>query len=143
MAQLVDGTDNVIAHLKQVTQKHIKQLDKGCKKGSLFLLNESNKIIPVDHGTLKASGQVRKESNSTPTYFEYNVMYTAAYAVYVHEVPDPPVAHGESFNKKHAAEIAAGTEHDRGSNQVYKFLEKPAREKRREILKIVAKEIKP
>ena len=56
------------------------------------------------------------------------VGYTANYALFVHE--NLEAAHGAAFNAKHAAEIAAGTEHSRGDNQQAKFLETPFRQLR-------------
>jgi hypothetical protein len=76
------------------------------------------------------------------------VGYTEDYAVYVHE--DLSKAHGREFNIKHADVIAAATGtmqgtakggmFNRGENQQAKFLEKPAREKRKDIIRIVARE---
>ena len=78
------------------------------------------------------------------------VGFTANYAVYVHE--DMTKKHGKDFNIKHAEEIAAaqGTKRGtakggmflRGEDQQAKFLERPAREERQRILKIIAREAK-
>lgn len=53
------------------------------------------------------------------------VGYTAKYALFVHE--DLEATHGEAFNQKHAADIAAGREEARGPNQQAKYLEMPFR----------------
>lgn len=103
-------------------------------RAALFLQRESMKIVPVDKGNLKGSAFTRVFGTGFST--NAAVGYTAAYAPYVHENPD--AAHGADFNKKHAVEIAAGTMSNRGENQQYKFLEKPAKQHRRKILKMIA-----
>lgn len=134
----VTGLNQILLKIKQLEAKKLKQLNKGIGQAALFLQRESQKIVPIDQGPLHASAFTRKApgewTKTTPTYI---TGYTAAYAIYVHEVPDPPVAHGESFNIKHADEIAAGKEHERGPNQQYKYLERPAREKRKDMVEII------
>lgn len=76
------------------------------------------------------------------------VGYTASYAVYVHE--NLEAAHGEAFNAKHAAEIAAGAGRkkgerrvmSRGAGQQAKFLEQPAREHSTTIAQMVVNGMK-
>ena len=130
---------------------------RGLKKAALFLLKEANKIIPVDLGNLKASGEVRAEGNGFNTVAR--VVYTAGYAIYVHENLD--AAHGEEYNQKYAKEIdhnefqatlkkskrvfiydVNGTKfHRRGYGQQAKFLERPFREEREYLKKLIRDEI--
>lgn len=65
----------------------------------------------------------------------YAVGYSASYAVIVHE--DMEAAHGEDYNEKYAAEIAAGTKHSRGPNQQAKYLETPFRRLSKQFGRIV------
>ncbi len=106
-------------------------------------------IVPVQLGTLKASCFVRSVGGKG---FDTDIAvgYTAGYAVYVHE--DLTKAHGKEFNVKHADEIAAaagtprgtakGGMFPRGENQQTKFLERPMREERAGILKVIADEVR-
>ena len=149
MARLVElkGVDTVIRNLKKAGDTLGRGTARGLKSGGVFLERESRKIVPVQLGNLKASSFTR---NIGGTGFRTDIIvgYTAEYAVYVHE--DLEKAHGEAFNIKHAREIAAaagtprgtakGGFFKRGKDQQAKFLEKPAREKRREILGIIHRE---
>lgn len=146
MARLVTitGVDTVIRNLTKAGSKLAAGTAKGLKRGGLFLQRESQKIVPVQLGTLKGTAFTRNMGGSG---FRTDIVvgYTSEYAVFVHE--DLEKAHGERFNIKHAQEIAAakgtargaakGGMFRRGKNQQAKFLEKPAREKRSEIIDII------
>jgi len=148
MAQLVriDGVNTVIKNLTKVGSNLAKGTARGLTLAGHFLERESRKIVPVQLGNLKASSFTRNVGGSG---FRTDIIvgYTAKYAVFVHE--DLEAAHGEAFNIKHAQEIAtargtkAGTAKGgmfrRGKDQQAKFLEKPAREKRGEIIDIIQK----
>lgn len=128
---------------------------RGLMKGGLLLQRESQQLVPVQLGELKASAGTR---NIGGQGFDADIVvfYVPEYAVYVHEdlvaqAPPARAAHGKYFNIKHAAEIAAakgtplgtakGGMFKRGEKQQAKFLEQPARELRTEILKIIAAEV--
>ena len=145
----IKGMQQVISKLKRVPKDHLGPgVARGLKIAGLHLQRESQKIAPVQLGNLKNSAFTRASGSGLKT--DVIVGYTAAYAAYVHE--DPDKAHGEDFNVKHAAEIvhakannlkaatAEGGMFKRGPNQQYKFLEKPAREHRTELLKIIRNE---
>jgi hypothetical protein len=99
---------------------------------------------------LKASWGIRKEGSGLKTNVTIGY-FGVAYAAYVHEIPNPPHAHGREFNIKHAAEIEAAKGTPLGTAQggmfyrkpeeQWKFLEQPVREHRQEVLKIVRQEI--
>ncbi len=113
---------------------------RGLKKGGLHLQRKSMDIVPRDLGVLAGSSFVR---NVGGRGFDTDIIVGygsegANYAVFVHE--DLNKVHGAVFNVKHAKEIAAGTMRNRGENQQAKFLEKPARDERRAILKIIHRE---
>ena len=141
MAKLT-GVDKWIKKSEKYEAGKLKDLQLGLMEAGLFLQRASQEIVPVDQGPLKASAYTRKDPKASKYRPVVLVGYTAEYAIYVHEIPDPPTAHGRSFNNKHAKEIAAGTEEARGPNQVYKFLETPARQKRQQILDIIKRRIK-
>jgi len=151
MAQMVriTGVNTVIKNLTKSGNKLASGTARGLKLAGHFLERESKKIVPVQVGTLKASSYTRNIGGSG---FRTDIVvgYTAKYAVYVHE--DLEKAHGEMFNIKHAQEIAAargtargtakGGMFRRGKGQQAKFLEKPARENRGEIIDIIKRNAK-
>jgi len=94
-------------------KKTAKGLRIGLVRAGLFLQRESQKIVPVDTGNLKGSAFTRQEGVG----FDVAVLvgYTAAYAVYVHEL----------VNNRHKPGKQA------------KFLEQPLREKRLRMAEII------
>ena len=98
-------------------------LARGLKRGGLFLQRESQRVVPVDTSNLKNSAFTRNiggESFTGGNKPDVIVGFTADYASYVHEDLDAA--------------------HKRG--KIAKFLERPAREKRKQILSIVVEEAK-
>lgn len=145
----IEGLNTVISNMRKAGKTIGHGIGRGLKKGGLFLQGKSMEIVPVQLGNLKNSGFCR---NVGGCGFNTDVIvgYTANYAVYVHE--DLNKAHGKQFNEKYIAEIAAaqgtprgtarGGMFNRGEDQQAKFLERPAREERGAILRIVQKEAK-
>jgi len=143
----VKGINTVIRNLGRATGELGRKVAIGLTKGGNLLQRESMKIVPEQLGHLKGSSFHRNVGGSG-FRTDRVVGYEAEYAVFVHE--DLNKAHGREFNIKHASEIAeaAGTKAGtaaggmffRGENQQAKFLEKPAREKRREIIRIIQRE---
>jgi len=155
----ITGMKGIISKLQKTKSKLNSSISRGLYKGGQYLQRESQKIVPVMTGNLRGTAFTRKIS-----WDHVTVGYTASYAAFVHE--NLNAAHGKAFNVKHAAEIAragrmttsksgrqtfkptkgklmgtaAGGMFPRGENQQAKFLERPMREKRNEILKIVAAE---
>jgi len=155
----ITGMKGIISKLQKTKSRLNSSISRGLYKGGQYLQRESQKIVPVMTGNLRGTAFTRKIS-----WDHVTVGYTASYAAFVHE--NLNVAHGKAFNVKHAAEIAragrmtisksgrqvfkptggklmgtaAGGMFPRGENQQAKFLERPMREKRNEILKIVAAE---
>jgi len=137
----------VLRNLKKAGDKIAVGVERGLMKGGRFIQARSMNIVPVQLGTLKASAGTR---NVGGRGFDADVVvfYNTEYAVFVHE--DMTKAHGKEFNIKHADAIAAaagtpmgtakGGMFPRGENQQAKFLERPVREDRSEVLKIVADE---
>jgi len=146
----VTGIEQMLKKLDRANEKIGQAVERGLLKGGLLLQAKSMEIVPVQLGNLKASCGVSQAMGGRGFETDVMVSYTAAYAVYVHE--DLTKAHGKEFNIKHADEIeeAAGTKRGtakggmfyRGESQQAKFLERPMREQRAEILKIIAEEIR-
>lgn len=138
----VVGLQKLISQMQAKGKAHFKGLHRGLRKGVLLLLRESQKLVPHWQGHLEASGYARESDNSTPRSPAYEVGYTAEHAVYVHENLD--VAHGETFNKKYAAEIKNKVDPEyyfkRRPQEQAKFLERPLREKEDQIAKVIAEE---
>lgn len=144
----VSGVENILRNLSKADRMLGKRFAVGAKKGGLFLERESQKMVPAQFGDLKGTSFCRNVGGSG---FKVDIIigYSAetGYAIYVHE--NLEAAHGVAFNIKHAEEIASASTSaqkrvwfERGETQQAKFLEKPAREKRREIIKIIRDEVK-
>ena len=144
----IKGLARLRSRLLTHKQGMCQRLTVGLKRGGLFLQRESELIVPVDKGNLKASSFTRSEFDNTSAV-TVRVGYTAAYALYVHENLD--ALHGAAYNQAYAKELAAPKKkgkkgqakvkgrpmHSRGENQQAKFLERPAREKLPEMRQIL------
>ena len=154
MAEIVKitGINTVIRNLTKAKKNIAAGVGRGLKKGGLHLQRKSQEIVPVDWGDLKGSSFCR---NVGGTGFDTDIVVgygseACNYAVYVHE--DLNKAHGAVFNAKYAEEIAGGKmtykgkkkkpKANRGEKQQAKFLERPAREERRIIIRIIQREAK-
>jgi len=129
-----------------------KGIERGLVKGGKIIYDESRNFCPIGvTGNLHASARVTKEGSGMTTDVE--VSYgtkndeKVTYAVYVHERLEP--AHGEEFNTKHALKIALARTpaqkkyyFTRRPQEQAKFLERPAREQKNNILNIIIKELK-
>lgn len=139
----ITGLDKILLNMKKVEKDAGSKVARGLKKAGAFLLRESQAIVPVDKGILKASGFVRAFGVGFKT--DVIVGYTAGYAVYVHE--NLEAVHGAAFNIKYAAMITDSKnkkqvkQYTRGPNQQAKFLEAPCRTKRGEIIDIIKQEV--
>lgn len=134
----ITGMSSVLGKLKAYGKSQEQSIRRGLVKGGRFLQRKSQDIVPVDLGPLKASAFTRDIGSMSPDII---VGYTANYAVYVHE--DLEKKHGAEFNQAYGVIKKSGErEKLRGDNQQAKFLEKPVRENRTEILAIVYAEAK-
>ena len=120
MAHMVKvfGVEEIKAAIKRADRRLSSAFGRGLIKAGLFLQRESQKIVPVDTSNLKNSAGTKSAGHGW--YMEVVVYYTADYAVYVHE----------------------RTELRHKEGKFAKFLEKPAREQKDRILKIIAGEAK-
>jgi len=145
----VTGLKTVLQNLRYAEDKIGLKVGRGLKKGGLHLLKATDKFTPVQFGNLRNSKFIR---NIGGIGYKTDILvgFTAKYATIVHE--DMSKAHGEAFNLKHAKEIAhfqgmktgtvRGGMFARGPEQQAKFLERPCREERRTIIKIIQREAK-
>lgn len=136
MAQVakIKGMEQFKKNLNRHRSDAARGFHVGLKKGGLLLQAESMKMVPVDTGNLKASAFTR----ASGTGFRTNVRvgYTAAYAVYVHEAPM------KLQGQRRKGKQAKGAYWDPQGRASNKFLERPYREKRKEILNEVGSEMK-
>ena len=92
------GMDALAAMIAKA-QKSQTALAKAVHSEAQTVLNESKKIVPVDLGVLKNSGQV-KEPKIDGNSVEVEVTYggaAAPYALYVHEDPEARHAPGKTY----------------------------------------------
>jgi len=131
----VTGMGKILRNIKKSDAMLMRRLSVGLKKGGLHLQRESQKIVPVDLGPLKASAFTR--SIGTKKKPHVIVGYTAGYATPVHENLD--AKHGAAFNAAYSEKIGFKS---RGPNQQAKFLEAPARQHRKTILTMIYHTVK-
>lgn len=127
----ISGMGQIIINLALQGKVIEKGVENGLKKAGLLLQRESQKMVPVEFGNLKASAYTRADGNGFST--QVTVGYTAAYALYVHEAvgmvlkglprtPNPP---------------HKGRYWDPQGQASAKFLEEPARRLTPQLLKVV------
>jgi len=151
----VKGVNALVRNLRRYHTVTKQKADRGLKKASLYIQRESQKIVPVQIGNLKASWEIRKKGE---LYYEmgyYGGSHPDWYAAYVHEIPGidlmSPVTHGRLFNIKHANDIIAakgtkwgtaqGGMFPRKPQEQWKYLETPIKNNIDNILKIIKNEI--
>jgi len=145
----ITGLGKVRANLRMYARNQGDAFARGLVKGGALIKAVSQKkYCPVQTGNLRGSAFLRRFGTGWKSFVI--VGYTAEYAAVVHE--NPNAAHGKAFNVKHAAEIthaadaglkastAEGGMFNRGEEQQYKYLERPARELRDEVLAIIFNE---
>lgn len=141
------GLKTVLGKLRSVKKIRLGPgFEVGLKKAGLLLLAESQKLVPVWRGPLKASGRTTNiggKGYSADVVVAYGA--GANYAVVVHE--DLDKVHGAAFNRRYAGEIRNARTpgqkayyFKRGENQQAKFLETPARLFRPAMLVLIYKD---
>jgi len=137
MASLVkiDGVRDIQRNLCKADSRIRKALERGVVKAGLYIQRESQRIVPVDTGNLKASAFTRKIGSGVK--FDVIVGYTASYAIYVHENIEEKNK-GEPRPRRRG--VDRGNFWDPPGRGQSKFLETPAREGKRRLIQIVRKE---
>lgn len=137
------GEKNLIRALHRKERRYAHAMQVAVLNGATFVLRESNEVVPVDKGRLRDSGYALRSGSGLGSVG--TVGYRKDYGIWVHE--DLTKAHGEAYNIKHAADIAAGNTYDyEGERRTYrprrpqeraKFLEFAIRTKRRALQGVV------
>lgn len=124
----VQGLKELISALKKTKKDIGDGFARGLKKAGLWIQRESQLIVPVHTGFLKAGAFTRAIGSGWNT--EVHVGYMAAYAIYVHE--DLDKLHGRDFNRAYSKEIQiakAGRAKRNKGTVVGAFLYKKRKEK--------------
>jgi len=114
----VKGVLKLKHKLKTHENATAKGVEVGLIRAGFFLLRESQILVPIDTGALRASGQERAEGSGFDTVV--TVSYGTKYAVYVHE--------------------DLGAQHAPGKEA--KFLQKPLIEKEKQMQRVVRDAVK-
>ena len=114
----VSGVKEIKASIKVLKKAGGKGIERGLKRAGLFLQRESQKIVPIETGTLKGSADTRSKGRGEKTEVTVGY-YDTDYAIYVHE----------NLEARHKPGKQA------------KFLEEPLRNKRERLREIVAEEV--
>lgn len=80
----ITGVKEVVDNLRKSKKVTAEGMEIGLIRAGLFIQRKSQKVVPVDLGNLKNSAFTRHEGTGFKT--AVTVGYTAAYAVFVHEI---------------------------------------------------------
>lgn len=125
---------NLQKSIDRADKKLAKKFEEAVTLGALFLLGKSQEIVPVEYGLLRASGGVRREGNGWNSVAY--VYYTADYAVYVHENVRMKLK-----GQRRPSKIGLYWDASIGPGSS-KFLEKPSRRYRKEIIRVIRNHMK-
>lgn len=128
----ITGVQRVIDNLRRRRDFLAAGVERGLTRAGLMLQRESQRLVPVDYGVLKASAFTRKTGSGFGTVV--TVGYTAAYAIYVHENVEMRLR-GEPRPAPHK-----GRYWDPQGRGQSKFLEEPARRLRGTLRQIILDE---
>mgnify|MGYP001613739824 CR=1 FL=1 len=121
----VDGLRPMLARLRALGQAGVTIAGRAVRdEAEAVMTTAKEKYIPVESGTLRASGHVKApviRGHTIVTEIAFGGP-SAGYAIYVHEIPSPIATHGAEFNAKHGGGVS------RGVDQQWKYLEKPLME---------------
>lgn len=85
----IDGVRGIINGLRERRARHVRNLRVGLLRAGLMLQGESQEIVPVDTGNLRASAFTMEEIGPQQSNnIVILVGYEASYAIYVHEILD-------------------------------------------------------
>lgn len=140
MAQLkgpfVTGQEKVSESMKAFSKEMRLGVSRGIRLAGLALQAESQNLVPVEFGNLKASAFTR--ASETPTTTVVTVGYTAAYALFVHEKVEM-VLQGQ---ERKPAPPHIGRYWDPQGQAQPKFLEAPFRQFQPKAIQFVDNEIR-
>jgi len=130
---LITGVKEILENIKEHRERLGQGFSRGVRIAGLRLQRESQRLVPVNFGVLKASAFTRAEGEGLGT--EVNVGYTAAYAIYVHE-------NVEMKLKGQPRPGGKGRYWDPQGRGQSKFLEEPARRLAPELKQIILDNMK-
>ena len=119
------GVQEVLQNLKAQEALIGKRVAGAIKLAGLILQRESQKLVPVDTGNLKASAFTRATGEGLSTVV--NVGYTAAYALFVHEAVGMKLKGVPRGAAEKGAKGYRGHYWDPQGQAQAKFLEEPLR----------------
>ena len=94
----VKSVQEVVTNIRRRENAFARAVSVGLKMAGIYIQRESQKIVPVDTGNLRAGAFTRAEGSGFGT--RVTVGYVAEYAMFVHE--DLTKAHGAEYNAKYA-----------------------------------------
>lgn len=121
----VVGLEDFKKNLKSVNAGLGARTALALRLAGQLLQGESQRLVPVDFGILKASAYTRSEGKSFNTVV--GIGYTALYAMYVHEHPNG-LNPGRFGRPRSEGNPARGNFWDPSGIGQSKFLEAPARD---------------
>lgn len=144
----VVGMRNILDNLAKARAGLGLGMERGLKEAGLHLQRESQLACPVDIGTLKNSAFTQAEGSGLRT--EVFVGYTMNYALFVHEMAPGPGAPGGAGHPKRKrrktttirkAPVREGRARIEGGSGAIKYLERPAKRERFQIVAIIKKHL--
>lgn len=126
--------------LRKSTPQVADAARRGLRAGGLKLQRQSQLSVPVDTGNLKGSAFTRDETTSQLRP-RIRVGFTARYALYVHEAP-MSLQGQKRKGKTPAGKSRKGKYWDPQGRATNKFLERPFRQMRKEIIDTVRERVR-
>lgn len=130
LVKAIEGVKEILDNLRKEDQKLAQRMEGALKLAGLTLQRESQSLVPVHFGNLKASAFTRAEGSGYDT--EVSVGYTASYAIFVHEAVGMVLA-----GQPRRGKGAKGRYWDPQGKAQAKFLEEPSRRLAPELRKII------
>lgn len=128
----VTGAEVIFRNIKLRKKEIASGMSRGLLKAGLVLQRESQRVVPVDTGNLKASAFTNLKGKDFGT--SVTVGYTANYALYVHEAVEM------RLKGQQRRPPAKGRYWDPQGRAQAKFLEEPARRMVPELRRIIREE---
>lgn len=85
----VKGMDILFAGLGNMRATMLTAAAQALNEVAEETMTASKELVPVQYGVLKGSGKVSE--TATPSSLKTQLTYGTEYAVYVHEIPPPPL----------------------------------------------------
>jgi len=139
------GLDQMLRNMSRSEKIIGSAVQKGLMAAGKHLKEKSLELVPRETENLAKSIVGPKNVGPRGLHADIVVYYDekkAPYAIWVHEISNPPHAHGSDYNVKHAMEISQGRLKKKDPKEQWKFLEQPLRTEQRTIFKIIGNEIK-